>query len=390
MKYIDIANTPVKSIVQQTIAVLQKGGLVLFPTETTYGAGVDATNQEAVNKLLAYKSRREGKPLSIIVTDEAMAKKYVAVNDQAHALYEQFLPGPVTVVSQSLGRAGDGTVEGVADEAINKVADGVASEFGTIGIRIPDYDLVLQISKAYKKPITATSANASGKKRPYSIADILSGLSEKQKSLIDLVLDAGQLPKNDPSTVIDTTLSTPVTLRSSNRDLHTQRNEIYADNTKTTVLDSRSEQETKEIAGRLLLKHWDAVTAIGLVIALNGDLGMGKTVFTKGSAEFLKIEDIIKSPTYSYIEEYDFVRHQTKGTLYHLDMWKVANKELYQRLEIQKLLRPNSVVVIEWFSQIAEYLQPILQNIPVINVTFSQVGTQRRLEIIETNTTNTK
>ncbi|GIK84347.1 MAG: hypothetical protein BroJett025_09690 [Patescibacteria group bacterium] len=374
MKHIDITSTPIEEIISQSIAVLHAGGLVLFPTETTYGAGVDATNQEAVNRLLSYKSRREGKPLSIMVTDEEMAKQYVLINEQAHALYEQFLPGPVTVISKSLDSV---------DKNGQRIAQGVASEFGTLGVRIPDYDLMLAITQAFGRPITATSANASGQRRPYSVADILVGLSEKQKSLIDLVLDAGELPKNEPSTVIDTTLSTPVVLRTSDRVEHTQVSETKTGDRKVTTLFSRSEQETKEIAGRIVLKHWDDITETGLVIGLDGDLGMGKTIFTKGSAEFLKIEEIIKSPTYTYIEEYDFTRHQTSGKLYHLDMWKVESQAEFERLAIETLLGTNTVLIIEWFSQVAELIAPLLKNVPLVTVRFSQVGEDRKLEIIE-------
>lgn len=363
MKIIDLTKTQPKDSIRETIAVLESGGLVLFPTETTYGAGVDATNQEAVDKLLAYKSRREGKPLSILVADQEMASQYVEINEQAKKLYTQFLPGPVTVVSKSL----------------NTVANGVASEFGTLGIRIPDYQLLLDLSKQYQKPITATSANASGKKRPYSIQDILSGLNEKQKGLIDLVLDAGTLPQNDPSTVIDTTLSIPVTMRSSSRDL---QNSLPSDS--TVVLTSHSEQETKDIAGKLLLKHWNDVVSTGLVIALNGDLGVGKTIFTKGSAHFLKIADIIKSPTYSYIEEYDYTRHQTSGQFFHLDMWKVADKDEFARLKVQDLLQQNNIVVIEWFNQVKENIAPLIQNVPVIEITITQEKNEARsIMIIE-------
>ena len=324
MKTLNITTTPQHEIIETTIKVLNTGGLVIFPTETTYGAGVDATNPEAVNKLLTYKSRREGKPLSIAVPDQKSAAKYVEINDQAQKLYQRFLPGPVTVVSKGL----------------NKVAKGVESEFGTLGVRIPDYPLILNILKAFGKPITATSANASGKKRPYSIQDIMDGLSNKQKELIDLILDAGELPKNEPSTVIDTTLSTPTTLRAG---------KIKTDQ-KTGLL-SKSEEETKKIAGTLMLKHWDEVKEKGLVIGLDGVLGAGKTIFTKGVAEFLQIKETITSPTCSYIEEYDYERHGVMGKLYHIDLWKIETGEELERLEIEKLIGSNNVVVIEWWEQ---------------------------------------
>jgi len=215
---------------------------------------VDALNQNAVDKLLAYKARREGKPLSIAVSDAQMAEQYVEVNDSARKMYERFLPGPVTVISKSRGN----------------VARGVESEFGTLGIRIPKYDFVLELVKNFGRPITATSANGSGEKRPYTIQDIFDGLSEKQKGLIDLIIDVGELPHNLPSTVIDTTLSAPVIFRQGNIQLIANPN--------ISILNSASEQETKDIAKRVLLKNWNAVKETGLVIGLNGSLGMGKTL----------------------------------------------------------------------------------------------------------------
>ena len=330
MKILNLTQTAEKEIILAAIEILGAGGLVIFPTETVYGAGVDATNQAAVDKLLAYKSRREGKPLSIAVPDQKTAAKYVKINSQAEKLYQQFLPGPVTVISKGL----------------NKVAPGVESEFGTLGVRIPDHNLTLKILKEFGKPITATSANASGKRHPYSIKNIFDNLSNKQQNLIDLVLDVGELPKNDPSTVIDTTLSTPTTLRAGK-----------IKNITAKILISNSEAETKKIAGTLMLQHWNKIREKGLVIGLDGVLGAGKTIFTKGVAEFLQISEIITSPTYSYIEEYDYERHGVKGRLYHIDLWKIENEVELERLEIEKLIAPNNIVVIEWWDQGRKYLE---------------------------------
>jgi L-threonylcarbamoyladenylate synthase len=332
MKTIDIAKIPEKEVIEATVKILNAGGLIIFPTETVYGAGVDATNQRAVDKLLAYKSRREGKPLSIAVPDQKTAAKYIEINEQANKLYQRFLPGPVTIISKSLG----------------KVAQGVESEFGTLGVRIPDYDLILKILEAFGKPITATSANASGKKRPYKIRDIFDNLSKKQQNLIDLVLDGGELPENEPSTVIDTTFSTPTTLRAG---------KIKTAGGKSLI--SRSETETKKIAGILMLKHWDQIKQKGLIVGLDGPLGAGKTIFTKGVGKFLQILDIITSPTYSYIEEYDYQRHGVSGKLYHIDLWKIETEGELKRLEIEKLIAPKNIIVIEWWDQGRKYLEQI-------------------------------
>ena len=350
MEIVSVSANGKAVVLARAVAVLQAGGLVIFPTETTYGAGVDALNQAAVDKLLRYKARREGKPLSIAVPSEEEAAKYVEVNDAAHRLYERFLPGPVTVVSKSLG----------------KVATGVESEFGTLGIRIPDYPLVLELLRQYGHPVTATSANGSGEKRPYTVQDIFDGLSEKQKKLIDLVIDAGELPHNPPSTVIDTTLSTPVIFRQGDVQI--------TDAPAGAPLISHSEKETRDLAKRLLLRHWNEIKETGLVIGLNGSLGMGKTIFVKGMAEFLNIAEPVTSPTYTYLQEYAFDRHSVKGMLFHLDVWRIDNLEEMERLQFAKLLQPRHVVVIEWVSNVASYVKETLAKhaLPYVEVEFEE------------------
>lgn len=386
MQIINLATTSISQILKTATQILANGGLIIYPTETVYGAGVDAANQQAVDKLLAYKSRREGKPLSIAVTDKKMAGKFVKINDQASHIYQRFLPGPFTVISQV--------------KKPSLLADGVASEFNTLGIRIPDYPLIQALVKAYQKPITATSANASGKKRPYAVADILNNLSNKQKKLIDLIIDAGQLPPNKPSTIIDTSLSTPITIRQGDKQLNLakSKNQLTKNSSDKTAfnnffkleneysLTSNSETETQEIAGKILLKYWDQIKKTGLVIGLNGPLGAGKTIFAKGAAKFLKIAGILRSPTYNYWFDYNYQRYQTIGKLIHADVWKVDNAKLLNELQLIKQLATNNILIIEWFSQIHSFITPKIKT-PIITVDLklknSQNTNERQLFIKE-------
>lgn len=339
-------------IIKTVSNCLKNDGLVIYPTETVYGIGASAVSAKAVDKLLKYKGRREGKPLSIAVTDQKMAEKYVEINEQALKFYKNFLPGPFTVISKSK----------------NQVDSRINSEFGTLGIRIPDYTLIVDIIKDFGQAITSTSANASGKKRPYKIQDIFDGLSEKQKSLVDLVIDAGELPKNEPSIVVDTTLSTPIALRGSLK------------NNEGEILWSNDEDETIELAGRLLLNHLNDLQKSGLVIALNGQLGMGKTIFAKGVAKFLGIQETISSPTYSYINEYSYKRLATEGVFYHVDAWKIDSQEELNFLKIEKLIKKNNVVVIEWFEQIAKWLK-LDKKTSLLTLNFSEENNQRKILI---------
>ena len=108
-----------------------------------------------------------------------MAGRYVELNSSAKKLYRQFLPGPLTVISKGK----------------HSVAPGVESEVGSLGVRISSFPLVTKIVKSLNRPITATSANEAYMKKPYQISDILDTLSEKKKSLVVLIIDAGRLPK---------------------------------------------------------------------------------------------------------------------------------------------------------------------------------------------------
>lgn len=343
-------------IIEAVVECLRNDGLVIYPTETVYGIGACAKSAKAIDKLLQYKGRREGKPLSIAVTNQKMAEEYVEINEQALKFYKNFLPGPFTVISKS---------KNVVDPRVN-------SEFGTLGIRIPEYPLVIEIIQAFGQAITSTSANASGKKRPYKIQDVFDNLSEKQKSLVDLVIDAGELPKNEPSVVVDTTLSTPIALRGS----------LHLNDQDSEVLWSDSPTETEELAGRLMLNHLNQLQKNGLVFALNGKLGMGKTIFAKGVAKFLGITETISSPTYSYINEYEYQRLQTAGTFYHIDAWKIDNKEELEFLKINELIKENNVVVIEWFDQISEWLN-FNENITIVNLSFEEENQKRKILINE-------
>lgn len=331
----------------KAVAILKKGGLVVYPTETLYGIGADATNPEAVKKLTEYKDRPFGKPYSIAVTDQKMAEDYVELNTTAKNLYKKFLPGPLTIVSDAwpAGRQGK-----------HKVAPGVESEDGTLGIRIPDYKLVIEIVQKFGLPITATSANASYKKRPYKISDILENISDRQKSLIDLIIDAGTLPANDPSTVIDTTLDNPVTLRQGQIKL-SDKNEIT----------SKNEEATKTLAKEIWQKYEIHKGHRAIVFALQGEMGTGKTIFTKGLARAMGITELVTSPTFSLENRYSILDTRKKNNLeypvsniqylYHFDAWRMEKSDEMRALGFENLIKNKAVVSIEWAERVSDVVR---------------------------------
>lgn len=304
--------------VEKALEILIKGGLVIFPSETTYGIAADATKLKAIKKLNIYKKGPIGKPYSIAVSNLKMAEEYVNLNATARNIYREFLPGPITVVSYGK----------------HKLAKGVESETGTLGIRISNYPLVSQIVKVLGTPITATSANASYMKRPYKISDILDNISEKQKSLIDLIVDAGELPHNEPSTVIDTTLDDLVVLRQGEIKFK-DKNEVL----------SRSEENTQNIAKEIFQKYENYLGKRPIIFALIGEMGSGKTQFTKGLGRAMGIKDEILSPTFNLVLEY--------GKLIHIDVWRLQKPEELNTLGFLKMIEnKNMVIAIEWADRV--------------------------------------
>lgn len=323
--------------VATAVKALQNGQIVFMATETVYIAAVDATNPEAVKKLVAFKNRPFGKPFSVGVTDITMAEKYVTLNKTAKDLYKRFLPGPVTVVST-------GT---------HKVANGIEAENGTLGIRIPDYKFFQVVCKRFNKPITATSANASYQRRPYKLSDILDNISEKQKKLIDLMIDADELPHNEPSTVIDTTLDNETVILRQGEIKIKDKNEVL----------SRSEENTQNVAKELWQKYESYKSKRSIIFALEGQMGAGKTQFVKGLAKAMGITEQVVSPTYDLLSSY--------GPLVHIDTWRMIdpNQEL-NSLEIKNILATNSTVAIEWADRAIEEIKKYSDDAIIVWVKF--------------------
>jgi L-threonylcarbamoyladenylate synthase len=328
-------------LIKKAMTVLKNGGLIIYPTETCYGIGADAANQKAVNTLLAYKTKRQDKPMSVAVTSKHMAKKFVHINKVAENIYDNFLPGPITVVSKGKG----------------KFARGVESSHGTQGVRVSSHPFVRDLLTHYKKPITATSANASYKKTPYTIADILNNISAKQKSLVGLIIDAGRLHKRKPSTVVDTTLDSIHIVREGSMKLQNPK-----------VFTAHSLAETELFVSQLykqLAKSWGTRE---IVILLQGDLGAGKTHFTKFLAKLLHVKKVITSPTFTLCNKYRGTVGRKKVTLYHVDTYRMYDPGEMEDLQPTKMFTAPNVVVIEWANKVRAYIQKYLHKAVLVEI----------------------
>ncbi|MCX7956174.1 MAG: L-threonylcarbamoyladenylate synthase, partial [Patescibacteria group bacterium] len=297
MKIIKFEKNNHKEIIYKTLDVLRKRGLVIFPSDTVYGLLVDATNEEAVKKLISFKNRPIGKPISVFLADFKMAKEHVFINENQKNILEKILPGPFTVILKSC----------------QKVSSLIESERKTLGIRIPDYPLILELVKNFKKPITATSANISGRPPHYRIESLLKQLSDKKKQLVDLIVDAGVLPRNKPSTIIDITENDFKILR---------KGDIVFSDEKTFY--SKTPTQTKKIAS-YFLKKLNFSFDRPLIVILKAEMGAGKTVFVKGMAQFFGIKKII-SPSFVIFYEYK-LKNQKINNFIHFDFYNIQEEE---------------------------------------------------------------
>jgi L-threonylcarbamoyladenylate synthase len=171
--------------IKKAIAVLKKGGIVAYPTDTAYGLAADASNEKAVRKLYQLKGRDFNKPVHVIFPDMNWLSRMVVLNVPALKLMNRFLPGPLTLVLPM-------KIEGVSWEMLS-------AGTGTLGIRLPDDKMALGLVRGFGRPITTTSANVSGGENAYSIAEVKKQFAEQGP---DYYLDGGRLKKKKPSTVV--------------------------------------------------------------------------------------------------------------------------------------------------------------------------------------------
>ncbi|SHH59356.1 L-threonylcarbamoyladenylate synthase [Virgibacillus chiguensis] len=174
--------------------LLQQGEIVAFPTETVYGLGANATNEQAVQKIFHAKGRPQDNPLIVHVADalqmESLVRYWPAYVDKLLAAYT---PGPITFVLPS---------NDVCSAAVTAGLD-------TVGVRIPSHPVAHQLLSACQLPIAAPSANISGRPSPTSAQHVWHDLSDK----IAGILDGGATGVGLESTVIDCTQDIPVILR---------------------------------------------------------------------------------------------------------------------------------------------------------------------------------
>jgi len=180
---------------RKLINIIKKGKVIIFPTDTIYGLLADATNKKAVEKIFRIKKRSRKNYLPLFIKDITTAKRIARINREQEKFLRKVWPGKVTLVLKK-------------KRGINLY--GVAST--TIALRIPNFKPLNRLLKKLDIPLTATSANISGKPASNNIEKILKQFINK-KNKPDFIVDAGNFPEREPSTIIDLTKKSPKILR---------------------------------------------------------------------------------------------------------------------------------------------------------------------------------
>ena len=183
-----------EDVIGSAAVIISRGGVIAYPTETIYGLGADATNEQANRKIFEIKGQNFSNPVSLIIGRREDVHPLVrAIPKTAQKLMDAFWPGPLTIVFEAAGC----------------VSPLLTAKTGKIGIRLSGHDGARQIALAAGKPLTATSANLSGLPECATADEVIAQLGDR----LDAVVDLGNTSGTAGSTIIDTTTEQPVILR---------------------------------------------------------------------------------------------------------------------------------------------------------------------------------
>lgn len=178
----------------RVVKILKEGGMVVYPTDTFYGLGADCYREKALEMIYRLKKREYDKPIPLVISEmDTVRDICVDIPPAFKAMAQAFWPGPLTLILKASSR-----LPGL-----------LLGKEGSIGVRMPDFYWVREMISRAGFPLTATSANISGKKgisQPEKIMEVFDGK-------VDLIVDGGKTPGGLPSTVVDLTSIKPQILR---------------------------------------------------------------------------------------------------------------------------------------------------------------------------------
>ena len=175
-----------KEQIQKALETLRKGGVILYPTDTVWGVGCDATDPDAVARVYALKKRQDSKSLVVLAADMDMICRYVEEVPEMAVQLVEVNDKPMTIIYPGAVAGEKPAVPGGPVAKSNHcLAYNVVAEDGTVGMRIPMMDFCQQLVSRLGRPLVSTSANISGEPAPKRFSEI----SDVIKSGVDLIVD---------------------------------------------------------------------------------------------------------------------------------------------------------------------------------------------------------
>lgn len=191
-KYLENNNDYTK--LKEPAKIIKNGGIVIFPTETVYGIGANAFDEEAVKKIYEIKQRNFNKPISLLVNDMKMVEMVARdITSSEYALMEAFFPGPFTIILKKK----------------DCVPNIVTANSESVGIRMPSGEIARKLIEYAGIPIATPSANISGKPSGTNVPNIINDFNEK----IDYIIDGGESKIGVASTIVQVIDNVPHILR---------------------------------------------------------------------------------------------------------------------------------------------------------------------------------
>jgi tRNA threonylcarbamoyl adenosine modification protein (Sua5/YciO/YrdC/YwlC family) len=190
--------TPSPRSVDRAVATLQRGGIIVFPTDTGYAIGCDLYNKKAIDRIYQIKKRDKQHPLSFICADLKELSQFAVVSNKAYSNMRRLLPGPYTFVLP-------------ATKLVPKL---LVSRRSSVGIRVPNHPVCLAIVSGLRHPVIGTSCTDADGEPLLTAQDIQAALGKT----VDLILDSGPIA-SEPSTVIDFNSPEPVIIRKGKGDV---------------------------------------------------------------------------------------------------------------------------------------------------------------------------
>ena len=185
-----------EEIAEIAAEVLENKSVIVYPTDTLYGLGANALNEDVLLKVYKIKKRDRNKPLPIIAKDIKMVRKIACIDSRVEKILNKIWPGPITIVLRKK----------------DVISYALTGNEETVAVRIPDNEFISALMNKIDFPITATSANISGERNLLNPSEIISKFKSSELKP-DLFINAGKVGNPKPSTIVDLTTGIPKILR---------------------------------------------------------------------------------------------------------------------------------------------------------------------------------